>query len=285
MLGAERLLALKQSLDPEIENVKPPELQSWLREIESNWDVIPELETSPKNLHSLTIICDGNRRAAEERELEPFYGHRAGVETIKGISRACRQWDIPYLTFWTWSTENWKRSENQVQYVMGLAINVLTDQDFVQELVDNQVRFVHLGRRDRLPEKVVTSLKELEEKTKGFDKYWLNLAMDYGGLDEVARAIVDIAEMVQDGQLSIDDVRSNPEVIYNFLDTKGQPNPDLIVRTGVKDGEIPHTSGLMPLQSAYACWDFVPNLFPNLTPDLLGQSLIQFAEYERRFGE
>lgn len=274
-----------ESLNSKTQEVKPEKLRTWLQEIEANWQNIPELETRPENLHSLTVICDGNRRAAEERNLDAFYGHRAGVEVIKEVARACRQWDIPYLTFWTWSTENWKRDRDQVNYVMELAANVLTDSEFIDELVKNEVRFYHLGRKDRLPRKVFGALSELEKRTEKFNRYWLNLAMDYGGLDEVARAISDILDVVRGGGLSIKEIRQSPEIIYNFLDTAEQPNPDLIIRTGVKEGEIPHTSGLMPLQSIYACWDFIPSLFPNLEPETLAGSVESFAEYERRFGK
>jgi undecaprenyl diphosphate synthase len=285
MMAIERIIYHQKSLSPDIEKVKPEELRMWLQEIERKWEVIPDLEAEPDSLHSLTVICDGNRRAAEVQDLDPFFGHRAGVEVIKGVARACRQWDIPYLTFWTWSTENWKRDSKQVKYVMSLAAQILTDPEFVDELVENHVHFVHLGREDRLPAEVLFALTSLEDKTAEFDKYWLNLAMDYGGLDEIGRAFIVMNEMIQKEEIDVEEIRESPEIIYNFLDTTGQPNPDLIVRTGVKDGEIPHTSGLMPLQSAYACWDFVPDLFPSLTPQTLADSIQKFTEYERRFGK
>ncbi len=281
----ERVLYLKDSLHTELDAVKPRELKLWLKEIDKRWEHIPELEIQTDNLHSLTVICDGNRRAARKKGLDSFYGHRAGVEVIKGISKACRQWDISYLTFWTWSTENWARESRQVKYVMNLAANILTDPDFIEELVENEVHFVHLGRKDRLPSEVLDSLNNLEDKTKEFDQYWLNLAMDYGGVDEIGRAFISVYDMIQAGEIDIEEIKESPEIIYNFLDTSGQPNPDLIIRTGVKEGEIPHTSGLMPLQSAYACWDFVPDCFPDFTPDNLAGSIERFAEYERRFGK
>jgi undecaprenyl diphosphate synthase len=274
-----------ESLDPKVEAVKPEKLKQWLIEINERWKTIPELGRPKESLKSLAVICDGNRRAARARGLNPYFGHRAGVEVIKGVARASRQWGIKYLTFWTWSTENWQREERQVKYVMGLASRVLAEPEFEEELVKNQVHFVHLGRKDRLPKKVVEVMTNLEEKTAEFDRYWLNLAMDYGGLDEVARAVAEIAHQVKEGLLSPEQIEDNPSLILGFLDTRGQPVPDLIIRTGVRGGEIPHTSGLMPLQSAYACWDFVPHLFPDLTPQQLLDSAKGFIEYERRFGK
>ena len=273
------------SLNPEIEAVKPEKLRRWLTEIEERWKTIPEFELPQETLNSLTIICDGNRRAAQEKGLSPYFGHRAGVEVIKGVARASRRWGIKHLTFWTWSTENWKREKKQIKYVMGLATNILAGPDFKNELIENEVRFVHLGRKNRLPSQVVGALGDLEKETANFDRYWLNLAMDYGGLDETARATAEISRQVKAGLLTPEEIENNPSILLGFLDTKGQPTPDLIIRTGTKKGEIPHTSGLMPLQSAYACWDFVPHLFPDLTPDQLLESIKSFAEYERRFGK
>ena len=273
------------SLNPEIEAVKPEKLRRWLTEIEERWKEIPEFELPQGVLDSLTIICDGNRRAAQEKGLSPYFGHRAGVEVIKGVARASRRWGIKHLTFWTWSTENWEREKIQTKYVMGLATNILAGPDFRNELVENEVRFVHLGRKNRLPPRVISVLGDLEKETANFDRYWLNLAMDYGGLDETARATAEISRQVKAGLLTPEEIESNPSILLGFLDTKGQPTPDLIIRTGTKKGEIPHTSGLMPLQSAYACWDYVPYLFPDLTPDQLLESIKSFAEYERRFGK
>jgi undecaprenyl diphosphate synthase len=160
----------------------------------------------------------------------------------------------------------------------------LSEPDFGQELVENQVRFVHLGRKDRLPKEVVEIIAELEKKTARFDRYWLNLAMDYGGLDEVARATAKIIRQAKMGLLTPEEIEKNPKILFDFLDTQGQPLPDLIIRTGVREGEIPHTSGLMPLQSAYSCWYFIPDpdLFPNLTPQQLLLSIKAFVGYERR---
>lgn len=279
------MLQNPSSIFSDIKKVRPEKLRQWLQSIEDSWRVIPELEVPSGSLNSLAIICDGNRRAAQERGMSSFLGHRAGVETIKGVARACRKWDIKHLTLWIWSTENWKRDREQVKYVMSLAASVLADPRFKQELIENEVRFIHLGRKDRLPKPVLGVLTQLEEETRGFDQFWMNLAMDYGGLDETARATAEMMRQALSGKLKPADVESSPELIFDFLDTQGQPLPDLIVRTGTKEGEIPHTSGLMPLQSVHACWEFAGELFPDLTPSLLQRSVVSFMEYERRFGK
>jgi len=159
-------------------------LEAWLSEIEVCWQKIPEFKIDPEKLRHLAIICDGNRRAAQERGLHPYLGHRAGVEVIKGIVRATRDWNIRTLTFWVWSTENWAREREQVDFVMGLAEKFLPPKEFLEELKEHEVKFTHLGRKDRLPPPVLKTLEDLERQTANFGRYHLNLAMDYGGLDE-----------------------------------------------------------------------------------------------------
>jgi len=168
---------------------KENRLELWLDEIRRNWQDIPEFEVEPVRFGHLAIICDGSRRAASIQGLSPYFGHRAGVEVIKGILQASRKWNIRTLTFWTWSTENWEREKEQVEFVMNLALEELQNDEVIDELLENQVRFVHLGRKDRLFPSLKRAIEDLERKTVDFNRYQVNLAMDYGGLDEVGRAI------------------------------------------------------------------------------------------------
>lgn len=263
---------------------KPRSVGGWIAQIESRWKTIPEFEVDSEKLKHLAIVCDGNRRAARERGFHDWDGHRAGVDVIKQIAQASRKWGIRTLTFWTWSTENWEREPKQTEVIMGLAAQHLNDPRLLEEFKKERVRFTHLGRKDRLPGKVRSALNRLERQTVEFSEYQLNLAMDYGGLDETARAIGKIIEDVQAGRLNSQIIQENPQAILGFLDTVEQTLPDLIIRTGVKTGEIPHTSGFMPLQSTYSGWAFLPDLFPNLTPQALLEPIADFTEYERRLG-
>jgi len=260
-------------------------LHAWLEQVESRWQQIPELEIPKGSVQHLAIICDGNRRAAEARNLDPYLGHQVGVQVIKGVARACRQWDINHLTFWAWSTENWKRGKSQIDFVMKLAKNRLADGDLTHEFQENGVNFKHLGRKNRLPKAVATGLAKLEQATAGLTQHHLNLAIDYGGVDETARAFLKMNQAIATGELDPKTIEANPELILQFLDTGDQPNPDLVIRTGAKEEEIPHTSGFMPLQTAYACWDFRPELFPDLAPDELKSSIKNFTTYKRRLGK
>lgn len=261
----------------------PRGLEEWIAQIESRWRNIPEFEVDTERLKHLAVICDGNRRAAAERGLNPYFGHRVGIEVIRGIARACRQWEIKTLTFWTWSTENWEREEGQVKFIMGLAEKFLPDRELLREFQENEVRFTHLGRKDRLPGSVKATLESLERQTAQFNRYCLNLAMDYGGRDELVRAFRDIAQGIKEGVLQPDDIDEN--LISLHLDTAGQVLPDLVIRTGAKKGEFPHTSGFMLLQTIYAGWEFLPVLFPDLTPQSLLEPIQNFINYERRLGK
>lgn len=259
-------------------------IDAWINDIQATWRNCPKFQVDQEKLKHLAVICDGNRRAARLRDLPDYFGHRVGVEVIKGLAKASRLWNIKALTFWVWSTENWQRDSEQVEFVMGLAKEFLPKQELLDEFLENQVRFTHLGRKDRLPHVLENTLKKLEEATRNLDKYYLNLALDYGGLDEVARAVKQIGEFVKVGILDKNILSKQPDSIYEFLDTRGQFLPDLVIRTGIGQGEIPRTSGFMPLQSAYAGWVFLPDLFPDLTPNRLLEPIKQFLGYQRRMG-
>lgn len=256
------------------------QLEPWIQKIQKRWRKAPEFRVDPEKLRHLAIICDGNRRAAVERGLPSYFGHRAGVEAIKGIARAARKWDIHTLTFWVWSTENWQRDQEQVEFVMNLADHFLPQQELLDELTTNNVHFKHLGRKDRLPESVSLAISNLEAETASFSKYHLNLALDYGGLDEMVRACVRMQEAGLDPKVLLKD----PRKIFEFLDTQGQPEPDLVIRTGLRKGEIFRTSGFMPLQIEYAVWISPSILFPDLTARRLIGSIKKFEDYKRRRG-
>jgi len=264
---------------------KPRSIEEWVAQIKSNWENIPEFKVNPEKLKHLAIICDGNRRAAKEIRLNPFLGRQAGVEVIRLASRACRQWDIRTLTFWLWSTENWQRDKIQVEFIMNLFKKTLQDPQFLNEFCENQVNFRHLGRKDRFSKTIREGLETWEKKTAHFSRYQLNMALDYGGEDEIARSLIKINQEIKQNHLSVEKLAKNPKLIWQFLDTKNQHAVDLIIRTGTKSDEIPHTSGFMPLQSAYACWSFIPDLFPNLTPNSLLNHIKEFQGYQRRFGK
>ncbi len=262
----------------------PRSIGEWIEQIRKDWENPPEFKVDSQKLKHLVIICDGNRRAAQAKGFHNFLGHQAGLETVKGLARTARKWGIKTLTFWLWSTENWERNKKQVNFIMNLAQKSLNEEKLLKELCDEQVKFTHLGRKDRLPSAVRKGLELWEEKTAHFQKYQLNFAIDYGGKDELIRAIIKIVQAVEAKNLSTQEIIKNPNLIWQFLDTKNQTLPDLIIRTGTQKEEIPHTSGFMPLQSEYSGWLFVEDLFPDFKPQAFLNSIEKFQKYERRFG-
>lgn len=259
-------------------------VDGWISKVNEAWANIPDFRVDTDKFKHLAVICDGNRRAAQTRGLNPWAGHRVGVEVIKGTMEASREWGIKHLTLWTWSTENRNRDEQQVGFVMNLAAKYLRDDEAVGALLKHKAKFTHFGRKDWIPPDVRTAIEELETKTAGFDKLYVNLALDYGGLDEAARALTKMVSWINQGKLLETDIMTNPGAILGFLDTAGQPAPDLVIRTGMPTEEIPRTSGFMPLQTAYSGWKFIPELFPDLTPEVLLDCVKDFLGYERRMG-
>jgi undecaprenyl diphosphate synthase len=240
----------------------------------------------------MAIIPDGNRRWAEEHGLSPVSGHRAGFEVAKKLSRFCRRLGLHTVTVWAFSTENWRRSPVEVAALMALFEEWM--RDLLPEAIEEEVRVIHIGRRDGLPEGarrhaeeagfpdgLADSLKqaitEIEEKTASFEANIINLAINYGGADEVQRATI---KLIEHAKATKRDPASLQ--ITDFLDTAGQPHPfpDLIWRTS---GEL-RLSGFMPLQSSYAEFAFTPKHFPELDRVDVVDAIEEYSTRLRRFG-
>ena len=263
-------------------NEQKKDLEYWLNHVEDAWSEIPD-DKSIRQIKHIAFICDGNRRSARLKGLDENHGYSLGIEVIKGIAKACRQWEIKHTTFWTFSTENWLRSNTQVSFLMQLAKKYLNDKEIVDQLIENKVKFTHLGRKNKLAYSIRKSLTDLEKQTASFEKYFLNMALDYGGVDELARAVQKILKDAS--KKGMIDIENNPELLFDYLDTGGQPFPDLVVRTGFNSNEVPRTSGFMPLQTSYSGWLFLECFFPDLTPEVLLEQIKEFATYEMRLGK
>ncbi len=216
----------------------------------------------------LVIIPDGNRRWAKERGLFSWQGHKEGLERTKELLKSVEKKGINYVTFWCFSTENWSRSTDEVNWLMNVFTKAV--KDLGKELIKSKTSFRHLGRKDRLDKNLVKGLIELEEKTKQFQGKTFALALDYGGRDEILRAVNKINET---------DI-VNEENMTNAMDTAGLPDPDLIIRTS---GEQ-RLSGMFPWQGTYAELYFTPLHFPDFTSDQLNLALADYANRQRRFG-
>ncbi len=216
----------------------------------------------------VAIIADGNRRWAKERNLPAFEGHRRGFENIKVLSKKAKALGIKVITFWVFSTENWKRATDEVGYLMNLAERVIDSQ--IKDAKEEETRIVHIGRKDRLPEKLRIKMEKAENETKQFTKYYFVMALDYGGHDEIERAVKKMKDV-------------QTEKIDDYLDTHilPYPNPDLIIRTSGEE----RLSGFMTWQSAYSEYSFSPLYFPDFGPEALEKSILEYGERKRRFGK
>jgi undecaprenyl diphosphate synthase len=222
---------------------------------------------TPKHV---AIIPDGNRRWAKQLKKPVVYGHECGYRRVQECITYAREKSISVVTVWAFSTENWKRSQDEVGDLMNIIIKGLSK--IHKDAKKEKSRVVHIGRRDRLGKKLTNLIEKIEEETKDYTGFTLCLAIDYGGEDELIRA----GERLL---LSKQDKKS----VQDFLDTTIHtlPKPDFIIRTG---GEH-RTSGFMPLQSAYAEWFFEEKMFPDFDTQTFQQALDVYASRARRFGK
>jgi undecaprenyl diphosphate synthase len=217
----------------------------------------------------IAIIPDGNRRWAKEKKLPTLEGHRRGALNFEKLLDAAKEKGVKVMTGWYFSTENWERSEEENNYLFDLA-RKLTEQ-YKKKVYEEDIRFKHLGRKDRLPKDIVDTLTKLEEDTKDKTSFTVCIGMDYGGQDELMRTFQKLRDK---------DLEPTKENIEANLDTVDLPMPDMIIRTG-GDHRL---SGFMSWQSAYAEFFFAPQYFPDFKPELLKEAIDNYGSRERRFG-
>lgn len=218
----------------------------------------------------LAIIPDGDRRWAKLHHLPTIKGHQKGFRVLLELARAARNWGIHTVTIWIFSTENWKRSKEEVKYLMKIEEEML--KKYLAEAKKDGVRIIHLGRKDRIPKSFAQALEKAEEETKDNNCHILNIAVDYGGRDEILRAIKKIENWKE---LTEDE-------FARYLDTGDQlyPYPDLLIRTS---GEM-RTSGLLPWQMVYTEFYFIKKHLPDCTVDDLKKAILEYNKRQRRFG-
>jgi undecaprenyl diphosphate synthase len=224
----------------------------------------------------VAIIMDGNGRWATQRGWPRLVGHRKGAERVREIVRACPDLGIKYLTIYAFSTENWKRSTEEVLGLMAIFARYI--QREAEKLAAEGVCLRFIGDRTRLAPKLQRLMAGIEARTAGLSRLHLTVAINYGGRDELTRALRAIAQEVAEGRLDPADVTDG--AITLRLDTMALPDPDLVIRTS---GET-RTSNFLPWQAAYAEYEFTPTLWPDFTPEELAAILARFGNRERRFG-
>ncbi len=238
----------------------------------------------------VAIIMDGNRRWAKQKGWDVLRGHSWVVDNnLEQLIDRCIELEIPYLTLWVFSTENWRRSKREVSGLMKLFRKVLNKK--MEDLHRKGMRLRVIGDLSRFPEDIRRKAEEWVEVSKENKKITVVLALNYGGRDEIIRAMGRMLEEIVkqnrlrnalfDKQKEVTNLILLEEVFEKYLDTAEMPDPDLIIRTG---GAM-RTSGFMPWQAVYAEWYFTKTYMPDFGKEELDEALRDYLERERRFGK
>lgn len=230
------------------------------------------MDKLPKHI---AIIMDGNGRWAKKRLLPRNMGHKKGAEVFQDITRYCNELGLEAVTFYAFSTENWKRPAEEVNGIMALLKEYLV-KAFDYEKENNRVIF--LGDKSAFSGELLELMLDIEEKTKDRTGMTLNIALNYGSRNEIVHAAKNIAKQVMDGEISLEDIDEN--LFSDYLYTKGQPDPDFILRPS---GEK-RLSNFLLWQSAYAEFVYMDVLWPDFTRADLDKAIIEFNKRNRRFG-
>ena len=223
----------------------------------------------------IAIIMDGNGRWAKNRGLPRTAGHAAGAEAFRKIANYCRTLGVEYLTVYAFSTENWKRSEEEVSGIMRLLGNYL--KEALRDMEKNRVRFCFFGDLSRLSPKLRKLCEEAQNKSSDYDVQ-VNFCLNYGGRDELVRAARLFAQDVAEGKKQPGDLTE--EMLSSYLYSKDVPDPELIIRPS---GEL-RTSNFLLWQSAYSEYVFMNVLWPDFGPADLDEAISQYNRRNRRFG-
>lgn len=221
------------------------------------------------------IIMDGNGRWAKKKGLARSLGHSAGAKNLKKLLRHIYKRGIKYVSVYAFSTENFKRSKEEVDYLMKLFIKMFKAN--AKEFIKDKIKVVFSGSRNNLSEELNNAMDDLEEKTKDFENGIFNVCLNYGGRSEIIDATKKIAKLVKDGKLAIEDI--DEEILNNNMYNR-LPDLDFVIRTS---GEI-RTSNFMPWQSTYAEYYFPDTLFPDFDEKQFDIAIEEYQKRSRRFG-
>jgi len=236
-----------------------------------------ELIDNKKLPRHLAIIMDGNGRWAKEKGFPRSVGHREGVKAVKRVISNCIELNIPILTLFAFSTENWKRPKNEVLYLINLFSKALNKEK--ENLIKNNIKINFLGRIKDLPDSIIKQMNEVTALTKNNNKLILNIAINYGGRAEIVDAINSIISMVYEKKINIGDINEN--TVRDNLYTRGLSDPDLLIRTA---GEM-RISNFMIWQIAYTEFWVTPVYWPDFNKINLIEAIKDFQKRVRKFGE
>jgi undecaprenyl diphosphate synthase len=232
-----------------------------------------DLQKLPRHV---AVIMDGNGRWAQQHAMGRISGHRKGAEAVRATVRTCREIGIKVVTLYAFSTENWLRPEHEVKALMRLLEEYLRSE--LRELLETGIRLTTIGDTEALKEPIKSALQETMTKTAHNRDMTLNLALSYGGRDEIIAAFKKMVLDVQAGKLSLQGI--SKDIFPDYLYTAGLPDPDLLIRTS---GEY-RISNFLLWQSAYTEFYFTDVLWPDFNRDELYKAIAEFQRRERRFG-
>lgn len=232
-----------------------------------------EEENLPKHI---AIIMDGNRRWAKSKGLPVSLGHKEGAKTLEKIVRYAKKVGIKYITVYAFSTENWKRTKEEVSTLMNLFLSYL---EYYSKKADSEnIKVKIIGNRQGLSEKMQDLIERCMERTKNNTAITFNIALNYGGRDELVSAIKKISEKVKNNEIKIEDI--NEQMVSDNLYTVGQPDPDLLIRTSGEE----RLSNFLPWQSVYTEFLFVDKNWPDFEEKDLDEAIRVYQKRNRKFG-
>jgi len=225
----------------------------------------------------VAIIMDGNGRWAEKRHLPRLAGHKAGVDSVRAVVECAREIGVRHLTLYAFSTENWQRPPSEVTGLMGLLRTYLEAE--LRTMLKNDIRLFCIGQKERLSADVQKVLDAVMAETSACRAMTLNLALSYGSRNEIMRAVQAMTRRCLEGEIGVEDL--NEELLASHLDTAGQPDPDLLIRTG---GEH-RLSNFLLWQISYAELYFTEIKWPDFRKDQLLEAVAEYGRRQRRFGK
>lgn len=232
-----------------------------------------DMNNMPKHI---AIIMDGNGRWAKKRNLPKKAGHKAGADTLENILNVAEELGVMHITAYAFSTENWKRSEDEVAGIMDLLRKYL--KEHIRSAQKRKVKVNIIGDTTRLDNDIQQQILKLEEITKDKPGLNLHIALNYGGRDELLRAVKKIAQKTKDAKIAPEDITE--EFIEQHLDTAGVPDPELVIRTSGEE----RVSNFLLWQIAYSEFSFSDKLWPDYTENDFKQAIWEYQNRDRRFG-
>ena len=254
----------------------PPTTESVAGSVAHPSHIETETDVERSSLQHVAIIMDGNGRWANKRGLPRTLGHREGVEAVRRTVKAAIELEIPYLTIYSFSSENWARPPDEIDYLMGLMKRFIRRD--LAELHEANVRILTIGSRDRVDPELLALIDEAKDLTRNNNRLTLVIAFNYGARNEIAMAAQRLAEDAAAGK--IDPKEITVDMFGSQLDTRGIPDPDLLIRTS---GEM-RLSNFLLWQAAYSEFVFLDIYWPDFGREHLEQAIAQYYERERRYG-